>query len=68
MAIADLQILLFRGSDAKSIGPVLLDMLNYLEPLDFAEPRAAVQGWIASADAGELSLNKTPEQSYLAKS
>jgi hypothetical protein len=65
MAVADLQILLFCGSDAKSIGPMLLDVLNYLEPLDLVEPRAAVQGWIAFPDAGELSLNKIPKQSYL---
>jgi hypothetical protein len=44
---------------------MLLDMFNHLEPLDLGEPRAAVQGWIASADAGEFSLNETPEQSYL---
>ena len=65
MAVANLQVLLFGSSNAESIRSMLLDVFDHLEPLDLAEPRATVQGWVAPADAGELPLDEVSKQIYL---
>jgi hypothetical protein len=65
MIVADLDPLLLRGSYTESIRAMLLNVFDYLGPLDFAEPCTATQRWITSANAAELSLNKLLKQGQL---